>query len=542
MCGRAYSPRFLWMWPNARISVMGGEQAASVLATVRRDQLEAAGTPWSADERGAFKAPIRDQYERQGNPYYSTARLWDDGIIEPVDTRTVARAGADRGRAGAARRRSATACSGCDDDVERAALRHRARRQPRRDRGPDHPHPARDGHPRGRRVQRRRRGRAARAATPTSPSASARRRPPRATSASSGSSRPPWPRRRAGAAPRLRLPVREPRARRRLRRGRHRVRRPARRPPSRRWATRSGPRRRWRRAGVRVVPGQRGAGLSDDELVDRGRRRRLPGADQAVGRRRRQGHAPRRPTSATAGRASPRRAREALGAFGDDTLLVERFIERPRHIEVQVLADTHGNVVHLGERECSLQRRHQKVVEEAPSPLLDRRAAGRDRRAGRRRGAGVRLRQRRHRRVHRVGRPDPTSAFFMEMNTRLQVEHPVTELVWGVDLVELQLRIAAGERAAVRPGRPGSRPATPSRPGCTPRTRRAASCRPAAASWRCASRRGPDVRVDSGSLPGTEIGTDYDPMLAKVIAWGADRDDGSAPPRRRAGATPRSSA
>ncbi len=89
MCGRAYSPRFLWMWPNAHISVMGGEQAASVLATVRGDQLEAAGTPWSADDEEAFKSPIREQYERQGNAYYSTARLWDDGIIDPLDTRRV---------------------------------------------------------------------------------------------------------------------------------------------------------------------------------------------------------------------------------------------------------------------------------------------------------------------------------------------------------------------------------------------------------------------------------------------------------------------
>ena len=89
MCGRAYSPRFLWMWPNARISVMGGEQAASVLSTVRRDQLEARGEEWSAEDEDAFKQPIRDQYEAQGNPYYSTARLWDDGIIEPGDTRQV---------------------------------------------------------------------------------------------------------------------------------------------------------------------------------------------------------------------------------------------------------------------------------------------------------------------------------------------------------------------------------------------------------------------------------------------------------------------
>ena len=89
MCGRAYSPRFLWMWPNARISVMGGEQAASVLSTVRRDQLEASGKTWSAEDEEAFKEPLREQYETQGSPYYSTARLWDDGVIDPMDTRTM---------------------------------------------------------------------------------------------------------------------------------------------------------------------------------------------------------------------------------------------------------------------------------------------------------------------------------------------------------------------------------------------------------------------------------------------------------------------
>jgi 3-methylcrotonyl-CoA carboxylase beta subunit len=89
MCGRAYSPRFLWLWPGARVSVMGGPQAASVLSTVRRDQIESGGGSWSADEEAAFEAPIRAQYEEQGSPYYSTARLWDDGIIEPAQTRDV---------------------------------------------------------------------------------------------------------------------------------------------------------------------------------------------------------------------------------------------------------------------------------------------------------------------------------------------------------------------------------------------------------------------------------------------------------------------
>ena len=89
MCGRAYGPRFLFSWPNSRISIMGGEQAASVLATVKRDGIEARGEAWSAEDEAAFKAPIREQYEREGNPYYATARLWDDGIIAPADTRRV---------------------------------------------------------------------------------------------------------------------------------------------------------------------------------------------------------------------------------------------------------------------------------------------------------------------------------------------------------------------------------------------------------------------------------------------------------------------
>jgi 3-methylcrotonyl-CoA carboxylase beta subunit len=89
MCGRAYSPRFLWMWPNARVSVMGGQQAASVLATVRRDAIEAKGGAWSKEEEEAFRKPILEQYDRQGHPYYATARIWDDGVIAPEDTRRV---------------------------------------------------------------------------------------------------------------------------------------------------------------------------------------------------------------------------------------------------------------------------------------------------------------------------------------------------------------------------------------------------------------------------------------------------------------------
>ena len=116
MCGRAYGPRFLWMWPNARISVMGGEQAAAVLATVRRDNLEARGQSWSRADEEAFKAPIRAQYETQGHPYYASARLWDDGIIDPADTRAAAGA---RASPRASMRRSARPSSaffGCRGD------------------------------------------------------------------------------------------------------------------------------------------------------------------------------------------------------------------------------------------------------------------------------------------------------------------------------------------------------------------------------------------------------------------------------------------
>ncbi|GGM91556.1 acetyl/propionyl/methylcrotonyl-CoA carboxylase subunit alpha [Streptomyces fuscichromogenes] len=213
--------------------------------------------------------------------------------------------------------------------------------------------------------------------------------------------------------------------------------------------------------------------------------------------------------------------REARASFGDDTLLVERWIDRPRHIEIQVLADGHGHVVHLGERECSLQRRHQKVIEEAPSVLLDEEtraamgaAAVQAARSCGYVGAGTV--------EFIVPGADPSSYHFMEMNTRLQVEHPVTELVTGLDLVEWQLRVAAGERL----------PFSQDDITLTGHAVEARICAedPARGFLPTGGTvllldepSGDGVRTDSGLGEGTEVGSRYDPMLSKVIAYGPDR-------------------
>jgi acetyl-CoA/propionyl-CoA carboxylase biotin carboxyl carrier protein len=211
--------------------------------------------------------------------------------------------------------------------------------------------------------------------------------------------------------------------------------------------------------------------------------------------------------------------REAQAAFGDDRLLVERYVERSRHIEVQVIADAHGTVLHLGERECSLQRRHQKVIEEAPSPVVDAELRARMGEAACALasaagyvGAGT---------VELIAeRDDPSSFYFLEVNARLQVEHPVTELVTGVDLVELQLRVAAGEPLGISQS-------DVSLSGWAVEARVYAED-PAAgflpSTGRVVAYRSPDgVRVDSGIEEGSEVTSHYDPLLAKVIASGEDR-------------------
>jgi len=218
--------------------------------------------------------------------------------------------------------------------------------------------------------------------------------------------------------------------------------------------------------------------------------------------------------------------RVAGAAFGDDTLLLERYVATPRHIEVQLLADQHGAVVHLGERECSLQRRHQKVVEEAPSPLLDEATRARigaaacdvARSVGYV-GAGT---------VEFLVSDDaPTEFFFMEMNTRLQVEHPVTELVTGLDLVEWQLRIAAGQPLTLAQDDVRlTGHAIEARVYAEDPSR---DFLPTTGTVLLLDEPGGDgVRVDSSLHPGLEIGTTYDPMLAKVVAWAPTRAEALA--------------
>ncbi len=215
---------------------------------------------------------------------------------------------------------------------------------------------------------------------------------------------------------------------------------------------------------------------------------------------------------------------EAERSFGDGEVYLEKAIVNPRHIEMQVLADEHGNTVYLGERECSLQRRHQKVLEEAPSPIVDADM--------RRRMGEVAVRVAQAAAYTNAGTveflvDEKKNFYFLEMNTRLQVEHPVTELVTGLDLVHLQIRIAAGERL--------------------PFTQEDVSIRGHAIECRIYAEdpdnnyfpspgkitlllapSGPGIRLDSGMYEGWTVPIDYDPLLAKLIGYGTDRDQAIA--------------
>ncbi|GAB4099203.1 biotin carboxylase N-terminal domain-containing protein [Sinomonas halotolerans] len=281
--------------------------------------------------------------------------------------------------------------------------------------------------------------------------------------------------------------------------------------------------------GVPVVPGVAEPGLTDEELIAAADGVGFPllikpsagGGGKGM-------HVAESAAELPAALATARRV--ATAAFGDGTLLIERLIRAPRHIEVQVLADSQGTTVHLGERECSLQRRHQKVIEEAPSPLFDTEG-----------GAVTRARIgeaacNAARSVGYVGAGTveflvsdeaPDEFFFMEMNTRLQVEHPVTEMVTGVDLVEQQLRVAAGEPLALAQEdirldghaiEARIYAEVPAK-GFLPATGRVELLREPV---------GDGIRVDSSLTEGLAIGSDYDPMLSKAIAWGENRAEALA--------------
>ena len=216
--------------------------------------------------------------------------------------------------------------------------------------------------------------------------------------------------------------------------------------------------------------------------------------------------------------------REALAAFGDDAILLERYLREPRHIEFQILGDAFGNLIHLGERECSIQRRHQKIVEEAPSPALSpelRAAMG---------AAAVRA-------AASVGYVNAGTCefmldaganfYFLEMNTRLQVEHPVTELAYGVDLVQWQLRIASGERLTI--SQDDVRPRGWAIEGRIYAEDPANHMLPSTgtiAHW--SPPEGPGVRVNAGVAAGSEVSVYYDPMLAKLIVYANDRPNAVA--------------
>jgi 3-methylcrotonyl-CoA carboxylase alpha subunit len=285
-----------------------------------------------------------------------------------------------------------------------------------------------------------------------------------------------------------------------------------------RMGSKSGARRLMAAAGVPVLPGYDGDDQSDDRLRAEAMRLGFPllikptagGGGKGM-------RIVRRVEDLTEALAGARR--EALKAFGDDRVLLERFVEKGRHVEIQVFADGHGSAVHLFERDCSLQRRHQKVIEEAPAPGLDeatRAAMGAAAVAAARavgyEGAGT---------VEFLY--DSGEFYFLEMNTRLQVEHPVTEMITGLDLVEWQLRVASGERlplpqeAIRRRGHAMEARLYAEDPerGFLPSTGRLRRLRFPADQEH--------VRVDSGVRQGDEVSVHYDPMLAKLIAWGPDR-------------------
>ena len=219
---------------------------------------------------------------------------------------------------------------------------------------------------------------------------------------------------------------------------------------------------------------------------------------------------------------------EAQQAFGVPDVYLEKFIERPRHIEFQVLGDKHGHVMHLGERECSIQRRHQKLIEESPSPAIESQAARRTGRAA--------LSRRSNKSATRSAgtveflMDEDGSIYFIEMNARIQVEHPVTEMVTGVDLIKSQIRLAPGKSSTTSSANP-SRADMPSNAASMPKIRKRSCLRPDAS--RCFGRPAvPGIRVDTAAHADAVIPPYYDSLVAKLIAFGDTRAEAIARMRR----------
>ncbi len=272
--------------------------------------------------------------------------------------------------------------------------------------------------------------------------------------------------------------------------------------------------------GVPVLPGYDGEDQSDERLAEQAERIGYPVLIKpAAGGGGKGMREVREPARLGEQLAVARRA--ALAAFGDDRLILERLLDRPRHIEVQVLFDRHGSGVHLGERDCSYQRRHQKVLEESPAPAVTPEFRERIGQAALTLAGAVGYQSAGTVEFLAAGDP-PTEFFFLEMNTRLQVEHPVTELVTGRDLVADQIRIAAGEPLGFGPGDVRTRGhaievrlyAEDPDAGFLPATGRVLRL-----EWPY----GEGIRVDAGIEEGSEVGGRFDPMLAKLIAYGRDR-------------------
>ena len=276
------------------------------------------------------------------------------------------------------------------------------------------------------------------------------------------------------------------------------------------------------RAGVPVVPGRTPQDQSDAGIAAAARAIGFPvliKASAGGGGKGMRAAADER----TLAEAIPAARREAQAAFGDGTLYVERLVQRPRHVEIQVFADAHGNAVHLFERECSIQRRHQKIVEESPSPALTPALRGRMGAAAIAAAKGAGYQNAGTIEFLLEGHGDDASFYFLEMNTRLQVEHPVTEMVTGTDLVRAQLLVAMGHPL------PWTQPQLAQR-GHAIECRVYAEDPPAGFLPQAGPLRlyreptGPGIRVDSGVIEGMDVPVHYDPMLAKLIAHGESRD------------------